>query len=42
MIEEEDSPAVNYHVVFDVSQKSSQLAIWAINPVFALLPGLIG
>ena len=33
---------MNYHVVFDVSQNSSQLAIWAIIPVFALLPGLIG
>jgi hypothetical protein len=33
---------VNYHVVFDVSQNGSQLAIWFLIPLFALLPGLIG
>jgi hypothetical protein len=33
---------VNYHVVFDASQNGPQLGIWAIIPVFALLPGLIG
>jgi hypothetical protein len=33
---------VNYHVVFDASQNGSQLGIWAIIPLLALLPGLIG
>jgi len=33
---------VNYHVVFDVSQNSSQLVIFALIILFALLPGLIG
>lgn len=33
---------MNYRVVLDVSHNSSQLAIWVIIPLFALLPGLIG
>jgi hypothetical protein len=34
--------AVNYQVAFDASQNGSQLAIFALGPVFALLFGLIG
>ena len=33
---------MNYHVVFDVSQNGSQLAIWFLIPLFALLSGLVG
>ena len=33
---------MNYQVAFDVSQNSSQLAIWFFIPLFTLLPALVG
>ena len=41
LVEKED-PGVNYHVVFDVLQTGSQLAVCLFIPLFLLVPGAVG